>query len=40
METSQFICRANQLTGFYMMVTLQFNELIKENFINFAEMST
>ena len=25
--TSQFICRANQLTGFYMMATLPFNEL-------------
>ena len=27
-ETSQLICRANQLTGFYMMATLAFNELI------------
>ena len=27
-ETSQVICRANQLTGFYMMPTLVFNELI------------
>ena len=26
-ETSQLICRANQLTGFYMMATLSFNEL-------------
>ena len=26
-ETSQLICRANQLTGFYMMVTYAFNEL-------------
>ena len=26
-ETSQLICRANQLTGFYMMATLLFNEL-------------
>ena len=26
-ETSQLICRANQLTGFYMMATLEFNEL-------------
>ena len=26
-ETSQLICRANQLTGFYMMATLAFNEL-------------
>ena len=26
-ETSQLICRANQLTGFYMMTTLAFNEL-------------
>ena len=26
-ETSQLICRANQLTGFYMMPTLTFNEL-------------
>ena len=27
-ETNQLICRANKLTGFYMMVTLAFNELI------------
>ena len=27
-ETSQLTCSANQLTGFYMMVTLVFNELI------------
>ena len=27
-ETSQLICTANQLTGFYMMPTLAFNELI------------
>ena len=27
-ETSQLICRANQLTSFYMMATLAFNELI------------
>ena len=26
-ETSQLVCRANQLTGFYMMATLAFNEL-------------
>ena len=26
-ETSQLICSANQLTGFYMMTTLAFNEL-------------
>ena len=26
-ETSQLISRANQLAGFYMMVTLAFNEL-------------
>ena len=26
-ETSQLICRANQLTGFYMMATLVFNKL-------------
>ena len=29
-EISQLICRANQLTGFYMMTTLGFNELNKE----------
>ena len=28
-ETSQWICSGNQLTGFYMMTTLAFNELIK-----------
>ena len=27
-ETSQLICRANQLTGFYMMATLAVNELM------------
>ena len=26
-ETSQFICRANQLSGFYMMAILLFNNL-------------
>ena len=26
-ETSQLICRTNQLTGFYMMATLAFNNL-------------
>ena len=26
-ETSQLICSANQLTGFYMMATLALNEL-------------
>ena len=30
METSQLICRANQLPGFYMMATLAFNELMLE----------
>ena len=30
METSQLICRANQFTGFYMMATLAFNELMLE----------
>ena len=29
-ETSQSICSANQLTGFYMMAALVFNELILE----------
>ena len=28
METGQLICSANQLTSFYMMATLAFNELI------------
>ena len=28
METSQLICSANRLTGYYMMGTLVFNELI------------
>ena len=31
-ETSQLICSGNQLTGFYMMVTLAFNVLVK-NFV-------
>ena len=26
-ETSQLICRANQLNGFYLMTALEFNEL-------------
>ena len=26
-ETSQLICGANELTGFYMLVALAFNEL-------------
>ena len=30
-ETSQSICRADQLTGFYMMATLACNELMKSN---------
>ena len=29
-ETSQLICSANQLTGFYIMATLALNELILE----------
>ena len=29
METSKMICGANQLTGFYMMASLVFNELIR-----------
>ena len=29
-ETSQLICSANQMTGFYMMATLAFNELNKK----------
>ena len=34
-ETTQLICRANRLTGFYMMTTLACNELINviNNFI-------
>ena len=28
-ETSQLICRANQMTGFYIMATLAFNELMQ-----------
>ena len=32
MKTSQLICSANQLTGFYMMVTLAFNESIHTQF--------
>ena len=30
-ETSQLICKASQLTGFYMMATLAFNELMGSN---------
>ena len=32
-ETSQLICRANKLTGFYMTATLAFNELIRKTSI-------
>ena len=28
MQTSELICSANQLTGFYMMAALMFNELM------------
>ena len=38
-ETSQLICRANQLTGFYMMATLAFNKFINttmHNYLNTA----
>ena len=34
-HTSQLICRANQLTGFYIMVTLAFNELRQSVSLNF-----
>ena len=30
-ETSQLICRTNQLPGFYMMAILVFNELMNFN---------
>ena len=30
-ETSQLICSANQLTGFYIRETLTFNELDEQN---------
>ena len=33
-RTSQLICYANQLTGFYMGVTLAFNGLIRFSFCN------
>ena len=32
-ETSRLICRANQLTGFYMRATLAFNGLIDLDFV-------
>ena len=32
------ICRANQLTGFYMMATLAFNELIKYDQTKFKKL--
>ena len=31
-ETSQLICKGNQLTGFYMMATLGINELSQPTF--------
>ena len=35
-ETSQLICSANQLAGFYMMATLAFNELSAQGSTNHA----
>ena len=32
-ETIQLICRANQLTGFYTMTTLAFNELMTSSLV-------
>ena len=40
METRQLICSANQLTGFYVMATLAFNELIFFLHINEAQFNT
>ena len=40
METRQLICIANQLTGFYVMATLAFNELIFFLHINEAQFNT
>ena len=41
-ETSQLICWANQLTGFYMMTTITFNELttsiLNVNMCNFYNL--
>ena len=39
METSQLICFENQLTGFYMMPTLAFNELIWKRFLHQCSFS-
>ena len=39
-ETSQLICTANQLTGFYMMATLEFNELIQTSHERLANKYT
>ena len=36
-ETSQLICRANYLTGFYTMTTLEFNELNRFTPLVFSE---
>ena len=35
-ETSQVICSANQLTGFYMFATLALNGLSKLTFLDYA----
>ena len=40
METSQLICRANQLTGFYMMATSAINELIAHAIFISAERNS
>ena len=39
-ESSVIVCRANQFTGFYMMTTLAFNELLSVIFVfleNYAQ---
>ena len=39
-ETSQFICSANQLTVFYMMQTLAFNKLNKGDLIKSVRLNS
>ena len=38
-ETSQLICTANQLTGFYMWATLALNGLTNFNFATVSDFS-
>ena len=40
METSQLICCANQLTGFYVKATLAFNRLEYKSVLDLGQLPT